>query len=1303
MKRAATAKPVEGAPPPPPPPDPVQIPRRDAARPAAQALEAQPAPANTHDDILRTLPTYEDVRREEVAKAQAEEDKKKRALDLADAGRLNADRRALLFDSKECMRCHPDPNKKQDFKLSLKGFDSPFSDLAFGPTIRDKIDSGFDTAAKGLPWGERASLADRYADKLNDPIAARAEWRRLAEGSDRTVSDDFRMREADRIRKASQAEGLSDKARQDLRTHADNLIRRPMTGDQRMMFDELKRTNASDLSHRDAGDALKLIDRYKPADWASYAGGRGIKKEHEGLFLTDGEANRLFDAGVWGPKPEIDDRRSALLMGDPKACMRCHPDRTPKSFDLDLRGFDRLGGKGGFDLLGDKKGLGDPKRGGFDDLPKDNRSGVDRAIDRYLETRDPRFKDLSNPEKLADKDFKAQLSAERERLKKENDQLQRIRANPADPTNYVRGDKDKLTDEQKKIVEDHRQAYEMRKLEAKVRPQFEKLDREYKSNGWGEDSPWYGVDNAAFLKDLASTDTSKISRYDAFRGLRGVEGYRKQNAGVFADDKSSFRASREEGNGLYYKGLDQMRAAKPDDLAAREKAIKEDPNNPIAYLKRPMSELADAEHERVTKDYSRYGIERLEQKLRGQTVAGIGKEVDRLDKHFDRMLNEQGVVGVSADWLKNHIGSEGGWVIDSNLGSNAVGRTIAEAYQARQSVMDLANFKGTNAEFQKAYQERIGDLQSKLQAVQGHMQRFQKSQNNWVDGIADVTSTVAAIGGAALAPVTGGASLFVGAAIGASVKVGVKGVDALTGSGHYQGNMLVDGLTGGLNGLSGVGSGMAARKGSELLLKQATLKLAEGESISMLTRAGVFMATRSGVGAADGFTVGTANALIRGDEDPLGHGLRGAAFGAVLFPLTDGASAGLGKLWKAARGTKAPAGVDGALDTAGPQPRGTGGGSELKTGGPGPRTGEPDLKAPDPVNLKPALKTPEPPKPISLDADRLKAYVSEKLGVPAENLTVQVPGEGRSGDLVYLVRTNAGDPVGVFKVFKNAGDAANEASLLKTLNDKGLKQYQAVRGYGEVPVTVDGQLRQGMLMEMADGASLSTQAARLPAGGAERTAAVQELGKNIEKVAGAMAEFHGAFTTGKPPASMTQAEKAGWLEHALTMIDRANTPANAAMAKDLARAKAAMQKAGAEMIASEVPATAYHGDANAGNFIIDPKGNVRVIDVGSMKWSLDSLGRGKATGAADVGRLAQSLDTLTIKGGGAALQPAEVKALQDRFLNAYAKASGISPDKMAAAVKLSRAELEVAAIRYARSPQEAAAAMERLKTVLGVE
>jgi Ser/Thr protein kinase RdoA (MazF antagonist) len=189
-----------------------------------------------------------------------------------------------------------------------------------------------------------------------------------------------------------------------------------------------------------------------------------------------------------------------------------------------------------------------------------------------------------------------------------------------------------------------------------------------------------------------------------------------------------------------------------------------------------------------------------------------------------------------------------------------------------------------------------------------------------------------------------------------------------------------------------------------------------------------------------------------------------------------------------------------------------------------------------------------------------------------------------------------------------------------------------------------------------------------------------------------MAEMHEKFASGGEVAA---AQKQSEVDYILGKLERQRS---AFQAEEFARIESTLRnKIVPGYVQSSLPATAYHGDANIGNFMVDGS-NVRVIDVGSMKHSLDGNNRGKSTGAADVGRFMQSLEA----SAGGHMTGAEIKDVQDHFLAAYVAASKVPRGELGDAMTLFRAELEIAAIQFAKSAKEKQAAVVRLGALLGL-
>lgn len=848
---------------------------------------------------LEGLPTVRSIERTRQMEEQRQRDDARRRQEITQRNDPFSRISQINRNAVDCRDCHPD--RQPSLRLNNDDYQRlmgprPISDA----DARAETQRRFDRGAAGLDPSQRGKLADDYSQKLAgappDPTARSRERDRTQQG-ERTAND-LRMREAERLRQS--AETASPEQAEALRRQADDLVRRPLTpaGDQ--FLSALERTPTERLSKNDVDDGMAMLRQHRAADHDTYNRNTGLQPGHEDMFITPEQQRRMFDAT---PIPDLTLDTARLRNLNSKNCMDCHPDPP----DL-----------GGFDLsdFGKRKPLS------FDQLTREReaprqpteRERVGNVIDAHL-AGNPRFANMDRNS--------AEYRAEHDRLRAEHEQLQRIRSDPSNPTHRLRGDRESLTPEQQRVLADHEAAHRYNNLERKLQGPQRTLAEEYKRNGWGEDSRFYGANDAAFLADLSQKDPTKISRHDAFRGLAKIDEFRTNNPEVFQRHEGDF-ASRANGSDLYYRDVADIRRSYDQQIAeaertlppreaaarkaelerqfdARRKAIGDDRNNPFGYLKTPLSELEDAQADIVRGDYTRHQVEKLQGTLRAQTVNGLADEVTKLDRSFERILDHQGIIGGGANWMKNHIGSDGGWIVDSNLGSDAVERTIQDAHVAADRVRDLANFRGTNEEFLEAYRDRVGAMHDGLRGVERHIGKFERSQENWVEG---VSTAVSVVGAAAAAAATGGtaAPLLVGALAGAGLKVGTKGIDAFTGGHDYQGNVGIDLLKGGLNGVSAAGTGMLAQKASQSLLASATARLGAGQTLGLGTRGGIWLGTAAGEGALDGYIAGTGNALIDGKSlgEANREGLQGLALGAALGPVARGSMEGLGFLWKSA-------------------------------------------------------------------------------------------------------------------------------------------------------------------------------------------------------------------------------------------------------------------------------------------------------------------------------------------------------------------------------------------------------------------
>jgi hypothetical protein len=328
----------------------------------------------------------------------------------------------------------------------------------------------------------------------------------------------------------------------------------------------------------------------------------------------------------------------------------------------------------------------------------------------------------------------------------------------------------------------------------------------------------------------------------------------------------------------------------------------------------------------------------------------------------------------------------------------------------------------------------------------------------------------------------------------------------------------------------------------------------------------------------------------------------------------------------------------------------------------------------------------DPAEPAKWD-EQVRTFFAENLRANGKWVRVQRRGGGRSKAVVYQVWVD-GSEVGTFKLFEGGKEAATEAKMLKMLGEAKLAHMTPVRERGTI--SVKGQHGSAILMDSAPGTSVKQMIEALPASGPERDIQFAELKVAVGKVATGLAEMHAHFEGGGLMTKENKLEDANWFLDKAFREGHLVAKVRAALGEtDFRRVKARVEGPILNaFLAAKVPATAYHGDANAGNFVMntDKTKPVDVIDVGAMSFSVNDAGRGTKTGAADVARFLGSLETLQP----GALAPDELGTLRTAFLKTYFKTSSntrrIDRDAYAAAEVWYRIELQ--AVVVANDPSQ---------------
>ena len=267
----------------------------------------------------------------------------------------------------------------------------------------------------------------------------------------------------------------------------------------------------------------------------------------------------------------------------------------------------------------------------------------------------------------------------------------------------------------------------------------------------------------------------------------------------------------------------------------------------------------------------------------------------QLRTELNETKEEQGLIGKAWDGVKNLFGMK--------AGSNNVEKTI----------------------------EKLENGEISQEEAQEVLTKYQDGQKMCVDVVGDMISGIVAVGCAAAAPLTGGASLLVAAGAGAAVKVAIKGADCAVGGRDYKlKDFGYDLITGSINGamapltnaLGGVvGTGVAKVCGlnagkvivketgekvieesvkqagksflSNLLAKQGTEYIAkEGAKAGLKTTLATIAAYGTDMavdGALGGATDGFARSLAEGDFENMGENVtQGFVGGLIAAPIIGG-------------------------------------------------------------------------------------------------------------------------------------------------------------------------------------------------------------------------------------------------------------------------------------------------------------------------------------------------------------------------------------------------------------------------------
>ena len=193
------------------------------------------------------------------------------------------------------------------------------------------------------------------------------------------------------------------------------------------------------------------------------------------------------------------------------------------------------------------------------------------------------------------------------------------------------------------------------------------------------------------------------------------------------------------------------------------------------------------------------------EKIEDVVLLTLENQLKEIENKLETTKNQNGWISKTWDWFKNTTGiGASSDKVQSEI--NSIKKQIEELKKGNTDLETVyKNITGkdlTNEELSSFINGETNLLDSSK--VGESINKYSEGQKMCTDIVADVVSGIVAIGAAAAAPFTGGASLLVAGAVGAGLKVAIKASDCIGNNKKYE---LKDGLydtaTGFVNGLMG--------------------------------------------------------------------------------------------------------------------------------------------------------------------------------------------------------------------------------------------------------------------------------------------------------------------------------------------------------------------------------------------------------------------------------------------------------------------------------------------------------------------
>lgn len=292
-------------------------------------------------------------------------------------------------------------------------------------------------------------------------------------------------------------------------------------------------------------------------------------------------------------------------------------------------------------------------------------------------------------------------------------------------------------------------------------------------------------------------------------------------------------------------------------------------------------------------------------KAKNPAQGAIDQNIARLntqERILKKTKDKQGFIGSSWDWFKNNTGI-GDSSDKAQKQIEAERKLLKQIKTGKFSKKDFKEATGLDYTKENLEKFKRGELSKAAEKVNG----YKEGQEMAVDVAGDLISGVAAVGiytaAVAAAPFTGGASIAVGIALatasGATIKVGVKSLDAVTGGREYTlEDLKHDAATGAFSGaLAPLTGGLGGAVGKTVATKLGiqAVKQVGKEVAEEVVETGVKQGLKTALTNPAGYEYVGGSLLKRGTAMAAEMATDGALGGAI----DGGFRAGLDNNWDA--------------------------------------------------------------------------------------------------------------------------------------------------------------------------------------------------------------------------------------------------------------------------------------------------------------------------------------------------------------------------------------------------------------------